>query len=80
MNGGLDLDNSVNVWTNPLGHSLGQSTINGMVGPKFRQEINEGRVSAKRIPDAVQKEMDKRRIGTRLNFTQNLIYFLCSLI
>ncbi|XP_067010518.2 kinesin-like protein KIF12 [Anabrus simplex] len=73
----LDIGASTNVWTNPLNgsitsimsHSTNHSTSNTLPGPKFKNEILEGRKSAKpphRLPDSIQKEMDRRGIGTSM--------------
>nr|CAD7413121.1 unnamed protein product [Timema cristinae] len=70
LNGDLD---QTNVWTNPLNGSItstmSQSTSSIMPGPKFKQDILEGRLSTStkpphKLPESIQKEMDKRRIGT----------------
>ncbi|KAJ1531608.1 hypothetical protein ONE63_000280 [Megalurothrips usitatus] len=58
---------STNVWVHPLNGSTGSSgSSTALAGPKFKAEILEGRQSAKpphRLPDSIQKELDKRRIG-----------------
>ncbi|XP_021914834.1 kinesin-like protein KIF12 isoform X2 [Zootermopsis nevadensis] len=63
---------STNIWVNPLNGSLtstlGGSTNSILPGPRFKQDIMEGRKSAKpphRLPDSIQKELDKRSIGNR---------------
>ena len=37
-------------------------------GPKFKGDILDGRVSSNesRVPESIQKELDRRRIGDRL--------------
>ncbi|GLH09496.1 Kinesin-like protein [Gryllus bimaculatus] len=55
---------STNVWTN-------SSHLNGgaLPGPRFKQDILEGRKSARpphRLPDSIQKELERRRIGTSM--------------
>ncbi|XP_052119622.1 uncharacterized protein LOC127748788 [Frankliniella occidentalis] len=59
---------STNVWVHPLNGSVGSpgGSTTALTGPKFKAEILEGRHSAKpphRLPDSIQKELDKRRIG-----------------
>ncbi|KAK3919687.1 Kinesin-like protein KIF12 [Frankliniella fusca] len=60
---------STNVWVHPVnGGSAGGvgGSTTALTGPKFKAEILEGRHSAKpphRLPDSIQKELDKRRIG-----------------
>ncbi|XP_059484569.1 kinesin-like protein KIF12 isoform X2 [Neocloeon triangulifer] len=49
------------VWTNPLAQS-----DSSVYGPRFKQDIISERNSSKpphRLPDSIQKELDKRRIG-----------------
>ncbi|CAB3378803.1 Hypothetical predicted protein [Cloeon dipterum] len=49
------------VWTNPLAQS-----DSSVYGPKFKEDIISERKSGKpphRLPDSIQKELDKRRIG-----------------
>ncbi|XP_063225816.1 kinesin-like protein KIF12 isoform X2 [Bacillus rossius redtenbacheri] len=65
MNGDLD---ATNIWTNPLNATvtLSQSASSIMPGPKFKQDILEGRLSTKpphRLPDSINKEIEKRGIG-----------------
>ncbi|XP_034240231.1 kinesin-like protein KIF12 [Thrips palmi] len=58
---------STNVWVHPLnGSNYSAASTTALAGPKFKAEILEGRHSAKpphRLPDSIQKELDKRRIG-----------------
>ncbi|XP_023713888.1 kinesin-like protein KIF12 isoform X3 [Cryptotermes secundus] len=72
MSGNGDLD-ATNVWVNPLNASLtntlGGSTNSTLPGPRFKQDILEGRKSAKpphRLPESIQKELDKRSIGNSM--------------
>ncbi|KAF4527002.1 hypothetical protein B566_EDAN001549, partial [Ephemera danica] len=56
-------ESQADVWTNPLAQNDNNSVV---AGPRFKQEILNDRPSSKpphRLPDSIQKELDKRRIG-----------------
>ncbi|XP_069686523.1 kinesin-like protein KIF12 isoform X2 [Periplaneta americana] len=69
FNGNLD---STNVWVNTLNGSLsntfGATTGSLLAGLQLKNDTTEGRNSAKpfRLPESIQKEMDKRSIGNSM--------------
>ncbi|XP_075217900.1 kinesin-like protein KIF12 [Lycorma delicatula] len=69
MNGDA-LDNS-NIWTNPLNSSAGSlNNINGSSNGSKYKDLHSGKMSPKpphRLPESIQKELDKRQIGRSLN-------------
>lgn len=77
MSAGSDSDS--NIWTNPLNISTDNVSTFKVISNfmsfqlsfsyklSFKNELLDGRVSSNenRIPDTIQKELDRRRIGDR---------------
>jgi hypothetical protein len=75
MNQSTGSETDANIWRNPLASSMDNVS---------NRDILDGRVSSSenRIPESIQKELDKRRIGERYiksSFNENLFMIILSL-